>query len=192
MPEKGDSLRGAENLSGLIHHSDRGVQYASRSYTEILKKHEISVSMTQTGNPKDNAQAERINSTVKNELLKGLVFTSIDQVRKAVDKAFDFYNNRRPHMSIDYMTPAEAHKMGSAPKERWVSYRKMAILRGMSGHERGTESEATDDVLSGATHRAPAALLIPTARSEDAWRIWKMITRALHRNKLLSTFAVTF
>lgn len=121
--------------------------------------------MTQTGNPKDNAQAERINSTVKNELLKGLVFTSIDQVRKAVDKAFDFYNNRRPHMSIDYMTPAEAHKMGSAPKERWVSYRKMAILRSMGGCD--AKSEPADDVLSGAARRAPAARANPTARSEE-------------------------
>ena len=56
--------------------------------------------MTEAGDPKDNAQAERINNTMKNELLKGMRFTNIDDVRAAVGRAIDFYNNERPHMSI--------------------------------------------------------------------------------------------
>ena len=53
---------------GLIHHSDRGVQYASYDYTKLLKKHNIKISMTECGDPKDNAVAERVNGIIKNEL----------------------------------------------------------------------------------------------------------------------------
>ena len=95
----------AENL---IHHSDRGTQYASADYIEVLTGHSITPSMTESGNPKDNAMAERINNTMKNELLKGMRFTSISEVIAAVARAVDFYNNERPHMSIDMMTPAMA------------------------------------------------------------------------------------
>ena len=74
----------------------------------MLREHGIQVSMTESGDPKDNAQAERINNTMKNELLKGKVFRSVEEVIAAVALAVDFYNNRRPHMSIGMMTPTEA------------------------------------------------------------------------------------
>lgn len=111
----------------LIHHSDRGVQYASSMYVRILQQHGIGISMTESGDPKDNAQAERINNTMKNELLKGMRFTSIDQVIEAVRKAVKFYNEERPHMSIDMMTPKEAAAHTGEIKKRWTSYREMYI-----------------------------------------------------------------
>ena len=111
----------------LIHHSDRGCQYASREYTDTLKSHGILVSMTETGDPKDNAQAERINNTMKNELLKDKVFASLEEVVAAVAVAVDFYNNRRPHMSIGMMTPAEASVLSGDREMKWTSYRQMAI-----------------------------------------------------------------
>lgn len=80
----------------LIHHSDRGCQYASREYVSALREHSVKVSMTESGDPKDNAQAERINNTMKNELLKDKIFRSIEEVIAAVALAVDFYNNRRP------------------------------------------------------------------------------------------------
>ena len=61
----------------LIHHSDRGCQHESRQYMNTLTDKGICISMTEYGDPKDNAQAERINNTMKNELLKGKVFRSI-------------------------------------------------------------------------------------------------------------------
>lgn len=76
----------------------------------MLKSHGIKVSMTESGDPKDNAQAEHINNTMKNELLKDKVFNTIEEVIAAVALAVDFYNNRRPHMSVGMMTPAEAAK----------------------------------------------------------------------------------
>ena len=117
----------AYDLSKLIHHSDRGVQYASYAYTDILKSHGISISMTESGNPKDNAVAERVNNTIKNELLMGMQFSSKDEVRAAVDAAVDFYNNERPHHSLDGMTPSEAASCEGEIHKKWVSYREKAI-----------------------------------------------------------------
>lgn len=111
----------------LIHHSDRGCQYASREYVNTLREHGIKVSMTESGDPKDNAQAERINNTMKNELLKDKVFTSTGEAIAAVALAVDFYNNRRPHMSIGMMTPAEAKESKGDRDMRWTSYRFLAI-----------------------------------------------------------------
>lgn len=113
----------------LIHHSDRGVQYASAEYVKILLEHNITISMTETGNPKDNPQAERINNTMKNELLKGLKFHSIAEVVAAITKAVNFYNNRRPHMSLGYITPVEAVQCTGELDKRWYSYREAAIKR---------------------------------------------------------------
>ena len=83
--------------------------------------------MTEDGNPKDNAMAERINSTVKNELLHGKTFSSIRQVSDAVRKAVKFYNEERPHSSIDMLTPDQAHRTEGKLKKHWHSYRDDAI-----------------------------------------------------------------
>lgn len=119
-------IEGKDGIN-LIHHSDRGCQYASSEYVQLLKDHNIRISMTETGDPKDNAQAERINNTIKNELLKGMGFTSIEDVNTAVSKAVDFYNNERPHMSINIMTPAQAAFCEGAIDKMWFSYREKAI-----------------------------------------------------------------
>ena len=111
----------------LIHHSDRGVQYASFAYTDILRANNIKISMTECGDPKDNAVAERVNGIIKNELLMGMSFFSIDEVRAAVKSAIDFYNNERPHMSLDWRTPAEAALCTGELKKKWVSYKEIAI-----------------------------------------------------------------
>ena len=122
-----------ERLDGthphLVHHSDRGCQYASKDYVKILKKREISISMTETGDPKDNAQAERINNTMKNELLKDKVFWNISEVTSAVASAVDFYNNRRPHMSVGMLTPSEAASTTGNRDMKWKSHRQEAIRR---------------------------------------------------------------
>lgn len=114
-------------IRNLIHHSDRGVQYASSEYITLLESKSIRISMTENGNPKDNALAERINSTIKNELLKDMRFKSISEVCEALRKAVDFYNTRRPHMSLDWMTPEEAAQCNGEIKKWWTSYRDKAI-----------------------------------------------------------------
>ena len=111
----------------LIHHSDRGVQYASHDYTRLLKAHQIKISMTECGDPKENAVAERVNGIIKNELLMGMDFFSIEEVRKSLKVAIDFYNNERPHMSLDWKTPAEAALCTGEIEKKWVSYREKNI-----------------------------------------------------------------
>lgn len=112
----------------LIHHSDRGVQYASYAYTDILRSRGIRISMTECGDPKDNAVAERVNGIIKNELLMGMTFHSIEEVKTAVAAAVDFYNNERPHMSLDWKTPSEAAMCTGELKKKWVSRRENLAL----------------------------------------------------------------
>ena len=128
-----ERIEGQDNIH-LIHHSDRGCQYASQEYVSLLKQYGIRISMTESGEPKENAQAERINSTLKNELFRGMVFNSIDEVKAAVSASVDFYNNERPHMSIDMMTPREAAEGCSGEiAKRWKSYRLIAIKKSTGG-----------------------------------------------------------
>ena len=116
-----------EEAIDLIHHSDRGVQYASYTYVNLLHKAGIRISMTESGDPKDNAIAERVNGIIKNELLKDIAFRSIEEVNIAVAKAVDFYNNERPHMSLDWLTPSEASRMNGTIKKRWCSFREQYL-----------------------------------------------------------------
>ena len=118
-----------KELSGLIHHSDRGVQYASYAYTARLKDCKIGISMTESGNPKDNAVAERVNNTIKNEFLKGMEFHGISQVKEAVKAAVNFYNHERPHLSLEGMTPVQAAQCEGEMKKNWKSYREIAIKK---------------------------------------------------------------
>lgn len=104
-----------------------GVQYASHDYIAQLKLYGMSVSMTESGNPKDNPEAERINETIKCQLLKDMVFHSFEEVEVAVDNAIAFYNNRRPHDSLDGLTPMEAIAHTGRFKRQWTSWREKAI-----------------------------------------------------------------
>ncbi len=106
----------------LIHHSDRGFQYCSYQYVSLLRSKGIAISMTQTGDPRDNAVAERINGIIKNEYLKDLKITSLKQAKIELDKAVKLYNNQRPHYSIGLFTPneIEANK-NLKPKNLWKS-----------------------------------------------------------------------
>ena len=144
------------SLSGLIHHSDRGSQYASREYVSLLMSNGISVSMTEDGNPKENAQAERINGTIKNELLRGMEFHSVAEVRDAVAKAVEFYNNRRPHMSASMMTPSKAAQCGGELHKLWHSYREEAIKK-----RRKEEEIAERGLPLPARHGFPSGLRPP-------------------------------
>ncbi len=115
----------------LIHHSDRGTQYASSKYISLLTGSSIGISMTESSDPKENPQAERIHSTIKNEIFYGLKFHSMKEVEEAVKGAVDFYNNERPHMSVGMMTPSEASKSTGERDMKWTSYRERAIKRSL-------------------------------------------------------------
>jgi len=108
----------------LIHHSDRGVQYCSAEYVDILAKENIAISMTQSGSPYDNALAERVNGTIKNDFFPKKVYQNHKEAKKAISKIIQVYNQKRPHASVDYLTPDEAHLKEGTLKKRWKHYYK--------------------------------------------------------------------
>jgi len=99
-----------ETSSQLIHHSDRGVQYCSSTYVNVLKNNHISISMTQSGDPLENAIAERVNGIIKDEYLYDCRCSNINEGRKRLDLAISLYNKERPHSSIGNLTPDAVHK----------------------------------------------------------------------------------
>ncbi len=105
----------------LIHHSDRGCQYASYKYIAILKKNNILPSMTEDSDPKDNAVAERINGIIKNEFLKYRNLT-IQNIKSQVANVIDIYNNYRIHLSIGNLTPDIVHSEAAHGKKLWKNY----------------------------------------------------------------------
>lgn len=112
------ALRGRTGNEPLIHHSDRGSQYCSDHYVSLLNNNNISISMTESGNPKDNAIAERVNGIFKQELLEAS-YPNIKQGKHAVTIAIDIYNRLRPHHSLDMMTPEKAHTMTGPINRKW-------------------------------------------------------------------------
>jgi len=104
----------------LIHHSDRGSQYCSFEYVNKLRNAEIAISMTQSGSPYENAMAERINGILKHDFKLNRVFKNHMEALLATDSAIKNYNNLRPHMSCNYMTPALAHELDiPVMKKHW-------------------------------------------------------------------------
>jgi len=109
----------------LIHHSDRGVQYCSDVYVKLLQNNQIKISMTQDGNPLDNAIAERINGILKDEWLYQKTFKT---KRSAIVHMFiviRIYNEMRPHLSLGMQTPEQVYKNRNAlemPKRLWKNY----------------------------------------------------------------------
>lgn len=103
----------------LIHHSDRGIQYCCEPYVALLQQNNISISMTQTGSPYDNALAERVNGILKDELILDKIFRSYHDAVGAVHTAIDTYNRIRPHMSCGNLTPQKAHKTIEPLKKLW-------------------------------------------------------------------------
>lgn len=103
-----------------IHHSDRGIQYCCHAYTDRLLGNDIAISMTQQGDPAENALAERVNGILKSELGLGETFGSLAQAQQAVHQAVDTYNRLRLHSSCDYLTPDQAYQKATGElKKRW-------------------------------------------------------------------------
>jgi putative transposase len=107
------------SVTGLIHHSDRGIQYCCRDYISFLESAGIQISMTEHSDPGENALAERVNGILKEELLENRRFTSLVVAEQAIQQAIQAYNHLRPHGSCDYLTPEQAHSQQGTLKKRW-------------------------------------------------------------------------
>ena len=84
----------------LVHHSDRGIQYCSAAYVEILQYNKIDISMTQSGSPYENALAERMNGILKNEFYPKRVYQNHKEAFKVLASNIEIYNCKRPHLSL--------------------------------------------------------------------------------------------
>lgn len=109
----------------LIHHSDRGIQYCSQNYIAMLNEERIAISMTQSGSPYENALAERVNGIIKNEFFPKKIYQNHKEAKKSIAMTIRQYNQRRPHASLDYHTPDQAHEMEGVLKKRWKTYRRV-------------------------------------------------------------------
>lgn len=103
----------------LIHHSDRGCQYCCNEYVAALRKYGIAISMTQSGDPLENAIAERANGILKVEWLYKMKIATRDECKDILTRIIGFYNTQRPHMSIGMQTPEQAHLQSGEQRRCW-------------------------------------------------------------------------
>lgn len=119
------AIKGRCTDNKLIHHSDKGTQYCSNAYQEVLKKHKIVCSMTQNHDPYQNAMAERVNGIIKNEFRLEACRLTMLTAPKVIQQCIDLYNQRRPHLALNMSTPNEVHYM-----HQKISPLKYAIPKG--------------------------------------------------------------
>ena len=104
------ALRLSGGVKGLIHHSDRGIQYCSNQYVNELKKKKIKISMTEENHCYENAIAERVNGILKDEFYLDQTFFDVKHAQRATKSAIRLYNELRLHLSLDYKTPENVYK----------------------------------------------------------------------------------
>lgn len=118
----------SKRQDSLIHHSDRGSQYCCADYVKMLEHYSIQISMTEKGDPYENAIAERINGILKGEFLLDKTFASFAQAEHEVKNAIDKYNYIRPHDSCDKLTPVQAHDHNGFLRKRWKTNAENKLL----------------------------------------------------------------
>ncbi|KXK43128.1 MAG: integrase catalytic subunit [Bacteroidetes bacterium OLB11] len=118
------AFEGAESHLQLTHHSDRGIQYCSKEYVKLLQDNNIQISMTENGDPLENAIAERVNGIIKEEYLDAYEVNNIKDARELLDSVIQLYNNDRPHLSISNHTPNQVHHSTNPLKTEklWKNY----------------------------------------------------------------------
>jgi putative transposase len=97
-------------LVSTIHHSDRGLQYCSKDYVLMTARNNIKLSMTENGDPYENALAERMNRTIKEEFGMDRKLKSKQQVKQLVEESIFLYNTKRPHLALKMKTPQEVYQ----------------------------------------------------------------------------------
>jgi putative transposase len=118
------ALKNRMYANKLIHHSDRGSQYCSKEYVKILVDNNIAISMTENGDPYENAIAERVNGIIKTEFDLHSSQLGFDQTSLQINLKIKTYNTLRPHASCDFLTPEQAHLKKGKMNKRWKNYYK--------------------------------------------------------------------
>ena len=117
-------LKEPESHFQLIHHSDRGVQYCHHKYVKLLQDYYIKISMTESGDPLENAVAERVNGIIKEEYLQYYTVKNIKEAKKVLDFVVKLYNEDRPHNSIGNLLPSQVHEEKIKTEKLWKNYYK--------------------------------------------------------------------
>lgn len=112
----------------VIHHSDRGIQYCSTAYVQLLQEHNAMISMTENGDPYENAIAERINGILKTELISSY-YNNIDAASMHIARCISIYNYRRRHSSLNWQIPDDVHRQEGPQIRRWKNYYQKAKQR---------------------------------------------------------------
>jgi len=105
----------------VMHHSDRGIQYCSTEYVNLLQQHNAIISMTQSGDPLENAIAERVNGILKTELISSY-YDDIEQAAQHINRCVIIYNFKRRHSSLNWQIPADVHLQKGPQIRRWKNY----------------------------------------------------------------------
>jgi transposase InsO family protein len=105
----------------VIHHSDRGMQYCSTAYVQLLQQHHAHISMTENGDPYENAIAERVNGILKSELLSPC-YDTVDQAAAHINRSILIYNYKRRHSILNWQIPGNVHKQHGPQIKRWKNY----------------------------------------------------------------------
>jgi transposase InsO family protein len=113
----------------LIHHSDRGSQYCCEAYVKLLDSQNVAISMTEKGDPYENALAERVNGIIKGEFNLYSSQDSFENTYQRIVKSVTAYNQIRPHGSCDNLTPCQAHKKEGELTKRWKNYSKYQLQK---------------------------------------------------------------
>lgn len=118
-----------QDRAGMIHHSDRGVQYCYHNYVKHLEESKMLISMTQNGDPYENALAERVNGILKEEWIHNETYQNFDEAKKRIAEIIEIYNTQRPHLSCDMLTPQEAHQCTGKLKKHWKNYKRKVYVK---------------------------------------------------------------
>jgi transposase InsO family protein len=127
------ALENEKATEGLIHHSDRGIQYCSYEYVKLLDKRGIKISMSEKGDPLENPLAERVNGIIKNEYLKHYSMQDHNEALQLLHKTIRKYNNKRPHQSIGMLTPDLVHTKQLLVNKTWSKKQKTITCKPISG-----------------------------------------------------------
>jgi putative transposase len=119
----------------VIHHSDRGMQYCSTSYVQLLHQNHAHISMTQNGDPYENAIAERVNGILKSELISSS-YDTVDEASIHIGRCITIYNYKRRHSSLNWQIPGDVHKQNGPQIRRWKNYYQSPKNKEVSMHER--------------------------------------------------------
>lgn len=135
------AISDSKRKGSVIHHSDRGTQYCCQEYVALLQSYHIQISMTEKGDPYENAIAERINGILKQEFDLDKTFPCFKEADLVVAQAVSRYNTIRPHSSCDYLTPMMAHEQSGWLRKRWK--KEPSEIKAKKEHDRQLQESAS-------------------------------------------------